>query len=471
MGKSSAERKAEKARRRQHRQQRAAGPGGRGTNRPGRVGADGRLETDANDEWDDIFARIDDPAPRQPTRAEWIEYARGFVVHAGSLVDPKRPADRAAESAAELITEAGDAHPGAVATGVGEALLEAVAGLWKEGWQPVDLFEAIRRRCGAPAVDLLLTVIAADNLRYAPDSVDRRWAAQLARLEAEPWWDRSVPFVAAWASARGTGLAIAVEHAISLLAFAHRFIALPVLIPPPGTAVRGGEAVTVDPKVLAKVRGLLAKAEATAFEEEAEAFSSKAQELMNRYALERALVESEHHRATTVGSVRIWLETPYVEAKSHLVASIAEANRCKSVVYSSWGFVALVGEEVDLEIAELLATSLLVQATRAMVASGSAAVSGTKRSPSFRRSFLLAYAGRIGERMREATVVPGDIERDERLLPVLADRTRVVEEAFDEMFENLVQKSYNITNYEGWGAGRAAADRADLGLSRSEVER
>ncbi|SDL36426.1 hypothetical protein SAMN04488074_110239 [Lentzea albidocapillata subsp. violacea] len=50
---------------------------------------------------------------------------------------------------------------------------------------------------------------------------------------------------------------------------------------------------------------------------------------------------------------------------------LIESGRIWSVFYSKIGSVALAGERMDLEITELLATSLLVQATRAMVAEGS----------------------------------------------------------------------------------------------------
>lgn len=52
---------------------------------------------------------------------------------------------------------------------------------------------------------------------------------------------------------------------------------------------------------------------------------------------------------------------------------------------------------------ELLTTSLLVQADVAMLAAGrQVSYDGASRTASFRRSFLMAYAQRIGERLQEA---------------------------------------------------------------------
>lgn len=97
---------------------------------------------------------------------------------------------------------------------------------------------------------------------------------------------------------------------------------------------------------------------------------------------------------------------------------------------------------MDLEITELLVTSLLVQATRAMVAEGSQTTrSGTSRTRSFRQSFLVSYATHIGERLDEAGARAHDPVEDERLLPVLAERSRVVEETFENMFSDLVERS------------------------------
>ncbi|MGH2602385.1 MAG: DUF2786 domain-containing protein, partial [Dehalococcoidia bacterium] len=256
---------------------------------------------------------------------------------------------------------------------------------------------------------------------------------------------------------------------ITLLAELIRLPALPQILPPPGAATHRTTAATagVDQKILSRVRALLAKAESTEFPEEAEALSAKAQELMHRYALQRALLDADDHKQPTAASARLWLDSPYVESKSHLVAAVAEANRCRSVVYPGFGFVALVGEQMDLQIAEVLTTSLLVQATRAMIAEGSHITrSGASHTRSFRQSFLVAYAARIGERLAEAGTRAHKAAEDPRLLPVLADRSRAVEETFREMFSHTVQKSVSVTNGAGWYAGRAAADRADLTIER-----
>jgi len=135
--------------------------------------------------------------------------------------------------------------------------------------------------------------------------------------------------------------------------------------------------------------------------------------------------------AGPVTARRLWIDQPYVSAKSMLVHAVAEANRCQSVLSESLGFCTLIGEPADLEAVELLVTSLLVQANAAMLRYGQQADRrGASRTRSFRRSFLIAYASRIGERLmastEEATAQTGRVSE---LLPVLRSARERVEDA------------------------------------------
>jgi len=88
---------------------------------------------------------------------------------------------------------------------------------------------------------------------------------------------------------------------------------------------------------------------------------------------------------------------------------------------------------------------------------------GQSRTRSFRQSFLVAYAGRIGERLDNTNAsVTADVQWDSRLLPVLAANSRAADELTDRMFPSTVPQSVSVSNGAGWGAGRAAADLARL---------
>jgi hypothetical protein len=397
-----------------------------------------------------------------------VEQLADALLAAAHTGDPAE----AAECASELADGYFARDPHTVGTAAGMVLARVVSHMWRGGWLPADLWEITRRRADTVIAGLLVDTIAADTAQHASQMIHERWAAQVRQLDADVWWKRDRPHLPQWAQRNQLTVEQALLATITLLAELVKLPRLPQILPPPGTTTHRATAAAagVDQKILSRVRALLAKAESTRFPAEAEALSAKAQELMNRHAFERALLDADDHKPQAATSTRLWLDSPYLEAKSHLVAAIAAANRCKSIFHPDMGFVALIGDPLDLDITELLATSLLVQATRAMVAEGSQiSYTGTSRTRSFRQSFLIAYAARIGERLEEATSQAVDSQTDDRLLPVLADRSRVVEDTFQEMYSHTVQKSVSVTNGAGWHAGRAAADRADLSIERRAV--
>jgi hypothetical protein len=172
------------------------------------------------------------------------------------------------------------------------------------------------------------------------------------------------------------------------------------------------------------------------------------------------------------GGRRLPVDDPYARAKSILLSVVASANRCRAVWCEGLGFSTVFGFESDLEFVDVLYTSLLVQATSAMVAAGSQVDrSGRSRTRSFRQSFLLAYAARIGQRLRQAEAASRSEAAEaygEALLPVLAGRLAAVDAARDAAFPGLVSRSVSVTNAAGWAAGSAAADLASLS-GRTEV--
>ncbi|SES04418.1 Protein of unknown function [Lentzea albida] len=344
----------------------------------------------------------------------------------------------------------------------GVELVKAVDALWQRGWLPYDVREIVARSLDESATSLVVDVIALSCSPHVESTVHPRWRRQLDEIGASVWWEG--PLLEAWATRHIETRSYAERTAAELLKFLGRLPSLPHILPLPGDALMSAVRAGLDPKVLNRVRGLLAKAESTAFPEEAEALSAKAQELMNRHALERAVLDADLPAQAT--SRRLWLDKSYFKEKSQLVHVVAEAFRSRAVAYDGFGFVALVGDEVDLESVELLATSLLVQATRAMVAVGGRAGKGSEaRSRPFRKSFLVAYASRIGERLTPDTPEA----EDERLLPVLANRKQAVDTLFSEMFTRTRTSRVTVRSAAGWGAGRAAADAADIGTGRGAV--
>jgi hypothetical protein len=163
----------------------------------------------------------------------------------------------------------------------------------------------------------------------------------------------------------------------------------------------------------------------------------------------------------------LWVDTPYVSAKAQLVGAVASANRCRTVVIDQLAVVTVVGAELDLQLTEILSTSLLVQANRAMLAAGKhIGRRGESRTRSFRQSFLMAYAQRIGERLQATTAAAEAAIPEDRLLPVLIKREEQVDALFTQLFPNTTTRRTRITNGAGWEAGLTAADQAQLDARR-----
>ncbi|MFC5290746.1 DUF2786 domain-containing protein [Actinokineospora guangxiensis] len=344
------------------------------------------------------------------------------------------------------LAEHGPTVVGAAATA---ALTRALADLWNRGWTPADVTAAIPKALA----DLAADAIAADTARHPAAHLHPRWQAQ-ARAAGPVWWRRGEPHLPQWANRAGVPLAVAVERLIDVLAEFAALPALPALLPPPGRPGPIRER-TVDGRVVARVKALLAKAESTAFPQEAEALSAKAQELMARHAFAEAADDTGPPRAA---ADRIWLEQPYVQSKAQLVDAVAEANRCRAVFYPRLGCVVLVGHEPDLELVALLSRSLGVQATRALAAAPG-------RTRAYRNAFLAGYAHRVRGRLALATAAATDA----RALPVLARRDRVVEQTCAALFPDLRARRGTVSSPTGWGAGQAAAEQADLLPSRRRV--
>ncbi len=222
--------------------------------------------------------------------------------------------------------------------------------------------------------------------------------------------------------------------------------------------------------LLDTVRALLAKAESTRFEAEAEAFTAKAQELMARHRIERAILDM---RSPAGGddprSRRVLVPAPYAGAKAALLASIAHANGCSAVWSEDLGFTTVFGFGSELDAVDTLFASLLIQATAALGRHGAKFDSvGRRRTKRFRRSFLLSFAVRIGERL-EATVAAAvsdaRVEVGTDLVPALADREARARAAAEAAFPETRRFAPVVTDGDGWHAGRVFADLADLSVA------
>lgn len=345
--------------------------------------------------------------------------------------------DESLDTAASLL--AADPSADAELRRCGEELLRRA---WERGWQPADVLRLVRRDLDDAHERLAADLVTAESRTYG-ERLAPRWRAQLADLaDHEPY--RADRFT----------------HATSLLELYRLLARLPGIepvAPPPGTPLTA-RASAHEPRMLTRVRALLAKAEATEYPEEAEALTAKAQELMARHSIDEAVLAHGAHSKDAPSACRIGVDAPYETAKAVLLDAVASANRCRAVWNSAFGFSTVVGFEGDLEAVELLYTSLLVQGAGAMTKAESAQrAGGRRRTKTFRQSFWTAYASRLGEHL--TAVAEEQVTAD--LLPVLSTREVAVADHADRMFpETTRTRVRGATDIDGWRDGTSAADRA-----------
>ena len=123
--------------------------------------------------------------------------------------------------------------------------------------------------------------------------------------------------------------------------------------------------------LLERVRKLLAMAEGDGVTQaEAEAFTEKAAALMARYGIDRALLAAARPDTDRPANRLIDVPNPWADVRAHLLAGLVTAMRCQCVLLpvASGKRVHVFGYESDLERAEMLYTSLLIQMAHGLVA-------------------------------------------------------------------------------------------------------
>jgi hypothetical protein len=225
--------------------------------------------------------------------------------------------------------------------------------------------------------------------------------------------------------------------------------------------------------LLDRVRKLLAKAEDEGCSPaEAEALTAKATDLMARYGIDRALLGAIRPETDRPTDRVFTLVNPWGDVKRQLLAGLATAMRCQCVQTRTAEGMRLhvFGYRSDLERADILFTSLLVQMARALAGQPVPGTGGEARA--WRRSWMLGYCSAVVTRVRaaeEAAVTSatsagtdataGD---GQRAALVLADRSLVVRRQVAAAYPRL-RKARVTYSGNGYGAGYREGQRADIG--------
>lgn len=232
-----------------------------------------------------------------------------------------------------------------------------------------------------------------------------------------------------------------------------------------------------DEKLMARVRALLAQAEhENTSRAEAEAFTAKAAELMARYGIDAAVLADRARTREAVTSARVDFDDPYSREKANLLSTVARYSRCRNVWHGGSRTAShgtLFGFPTDLEHAQVLYTSLLLQATTGLLA---AAIPRSHHVAAYRRSWLAGFTSGIADRLREAQQRAEEEARRAHestadgsarsVALLLADRSAQVDAALHEAFPVLTEaqprRLSGFGGFDGYDAGR----RADIGGTR-----
>jgi hypothetical protein len=165
------------------------------------------------------------------------------------------------------------------------------------------------------------------------------------------------------------------------------------------------------------------------------------------------------------------LGNPWGDVKRHLLAGLATALRCQCVQTRTESGTRLhvFGYRSDLERADILFTSLLVQMARALAAQPVPGYGGGARA--WRRSWMLGYCSAVVTRVREAEEAAAASAAGETAgagaggqstALVLADRSLVVRRQVAAAYPRL-RRSRVTYSGGGYGEGYRQGQKADIG--------
>lgn len=227
---------------------------------------------------------------------------------------------------------------------------------------------------------------------------------------------------------------------------------------------------------LEQIRNLLALAENAATAAEAANAREKAEAAIAAYGVTDAMLAAKEGTDDHITSRIIDVPAPYAKAKVSLLGQVCDRNTVKVVVlttgnsYGKGVQVCMVGYSRDLDRAELLFTSLSVQATRDVLNETPAGLRGKERT-AWRNSWLIGFINTVSQRLARLnqqarqdadTANPGGTGAE----LVIRDRKTDVDAHTAELYPNTRRMSGLSSGGRGGARGREAGHRADLGQNK-----
>jgi len=228
----------------------------------------------------------------------------------------------------------------------------------------------------------------------------------------------------------------------------------------------------MDDKLRQRIAGLLAQAEhPNTSEVERLAYTERAQELMIKHSISRAMIDDAAPSGENVVRVDVHFTTIYSESWAGMGAYVAGAFdlvgiRLNMGSKTSWG-LAIVGFETDALDAKQLIDSLRVQCDNAMSAWWKAYdKTGLTAMDKFvaRRSFINAFGVGAAERIRIQRQTVVDDTPGAAL--VLFDRKKLAEQWVRENMRTKLSKAQRMAA-DAVAQGKAAGRNADVNAPRA----
>lgn len=230
---------------------------------------------------------------------------------------------------------------------------------------------------------------------------------------------------------------------------------------------------------LEQIRNLLALAENAATAAEAANAREKAEAAVAAYGVTDAMLAAREGTDDHITSRVIDVPAPYAKAKVSLLGQMCDGNTVKVVVlttgnsYGKGVQVSIVGYSRDLDRAELLFTSLSVQATRDVLNETPASLRGKERT-AWRNSWLIGFINTVSQRLaRLNQQARQDADTADTANPggtgaelVIRDRKTDVDAHTAELYPNTRRMSDLSSSGRGGARGREAGHRADLGQNK-----
>ena len=224
--------------------------------------------------------------------------------------------------------------------------------------------------------------------------------------------------------------------------------------------------------IIRKIRGLLAKANATANQHEAEAFEAKAAELLAKHAIDAALLADTGDDGDTVVGITWEMSGAYLMVRQMLATALAkvygvrvlrEPNRPgdRSRNTATWLIVGKRRQIDNLRIVfDMMAEQMVTRAVQ-----GSANMTGPPAGVvSWRSSFCKGYVSVISRRLDERVRLR---EHDEPGIGlVLADADQLNSRYLNDQGIHTRTSKTTYSDARAFKSGGIAAAHADIGNTR-----